>query len=121
MTKTILIIENNDLNSKLFDDLLQANGHNTLKNKDGINAFVMAKKNYPDLILMGIKYPKISGFKIFEMMKSSNITRKIPIIAVTTLAMQGDERKILEYGFDAYIAKPMQISLLITTIHRLIG
>jgi two-component system cell cycle response regulator DivK len=93
MTKTILIVEDNDLNLKVFDDLLQAHGYHTLTNKDGINALVIAEKYCPDLILMDI-----------------------PIIAVTALAMEGDERKILAHGFDGYIAKPMSIILLLETI-----
>jgi two-component system cell cycle response regulator DivK len=121
MVKTILIVEDNNLNLKLFDDLLQAHGYHTLKNKDGINAVVMAEKYCPDLILMDIKMPKISGFKVFGMIKSLDKTRNIPIIAVTALALEGDERKILEYGFDGYIAKPMSINLLLITIERFLG
>jgi two-component system cell cycle response regulator DivK len=116
MTKTILIVEDNDLNLKVFDDLLQAHGYHTLTNKDGINAVVIAEKYCPDLILMDIRLPKISGFKVLRMIKSLDKTRNIPIIAVTALAMEGDERKILAHGFDGYIAKPMSIILLLETI-----
>ena len=116
MTKTILIVEDDDLNLKVFDDLLQAHGYHTLTNNDGINAVVMAKKYCPDLILMDIKLPKISGFEVLRMIKSLDKTRNIPIIAVTALAMEGDERKILEHGFDGYISKPMSMSFLLKTI-----
>ena len=121
MKKTILIVEGNDLNLKLFDDLLQAHGYHTLKNKDGINAAVMAEKYCPDLILMEIKLPKISGFKVLEIIKSLDKTRNIPIVAVSALAMEGDERKILEHGFDGYVAKPMPISLLLKTIEHFLN
>ena len=118
MRKTILIVEDNDLNLKLFDDFLQAHGYHTLKNKDGVSAVVMAEKFQPDLILMDIKLPKISGFKVFRMIKSLDKTRNIPIIAATAMAMEGDKRKILEYGFDGYIAKPMSLGLLLETIQH---
>ena len=116
MIKTILIVQDNDLNLKLFDDLLQAHGYHTLKDKDGANAVVTANSFCPDLILMDIRLPKLSGFKVLRMIKSLDKTRNIPIVAVTALAMEGDKCRILEYGFDGYIAKPMPVGLLIKTI-----
>ncbi len=98
MSKTILIVEDNELNMKLFNDLLQAHGYNTLQVKDGRVVIDMTRKNRPDLILMDIQLPEISGLEITKMLKADDDLRAIPVVAVTAFAMKGDEQKIRNGG-----------------------
>ncbi len=121
MVKTILIVEDNEINLKFFDDLLQAEGYHTLKSRDGVKVIEMVKEYCPDLVLMDIKLPKTSGFEIARKIKSLNEIKYIPIIAVTALAMKGDKQKILAAGFDSYISKPMSVrDLLFVIRHHLV-
>ena len=94
MSRTILIVEDNELNMKLFNDLLQAHGYNTLQAKDGRVVVELTRKNRPDLILMDIQLPEISGLEITKMLKADDDLRSIPVIAVTAFAMKGDEQKL---------------------------
>jgi two-component system cell cycle response regulator DivK len=121
VAKTILIVEDDDLNLRVFDDLLQAEGYHTLKNKDGADAIKVLEVKCPDLVLMDIKLPSCSGFEVIKNIKSRKKISSIPIIAVTALSMMGDRKKILASGFDAYIAKPMSMNQLLTTIKSFIG
>lgn len=116
MAKTVLIVEDNELNMKLFNDLLQANGYETLQTKDGREALSLARNDNPDLILMDIQLPEISGLEITRLLKSEEQTRQIPIIAVTAFAMKGDEEKIREGGCDGYIAKPISVTSFLQTV-----
>ena len=118
MVKTILIVEDNEINLRFFDDLLQAEGYHTLKSKDGVKVVEMVKEYFPDLVLMDIKLPKTCGFEIVGKIKSQKRIRYIPIIAVTALAMEEDKQKILASGFDSYISKPMSVSHFLSTIRR---
>ena len=110
MAKTILIVEDNDLNMKLFNDLLMAHGYHTLQTKDGHEALRLAKEHRPDLILMDIQLPEISGLEVTRQIKEDVELRGIPVIAVTAFAMKGDEEKILEGGCEGYIAKPISVA-----------
>ena len=105
MSKTILIVEDNELNMKLFNDLLQARGYDTLQARDGRDVINMARKHRPALILMDIQLPGLSGLEVTKLIKSDDDLRETPVIAVTAFAMKGDENKIREGGCDAYIAK----------------
>ena len=118
MPKTILIVEDNELNMKLFNDLLQAHGYNTLQAKDGRVVIEMTRKNRPDLILMDIQLPEISGLEITKMLKADDDLRDIPVIAVTAFAMKGDEQKIRSGGCDGYIAKPISVASFLQTVSR---
>lgn len=118
MSKTILIVEDNELNMKLFNDLLQAHGYNTLQVKDGRVVIDMTRKNRPDLILMDIQLPEISGLEITKMLKADDDLRAIPVIAVTAFAMKGDEQKIRNGGCDGYIAKPISVASFLQTVSR---
>jgi len=91
--KTVLIVEDNDLNMKLFNDLLEAHGYYTLQTKDGIEALRMARAERPDLILMDIQLPEVSGLEVTKWIKEDDDLRAIPVIAVTAFAMKGDEEK----------------------------
>jgi two-component system cell cycle response regulator DivK len=116
MSKTILIVEDNDLNMKLFNDLLQAHGYDTLQTKDGREVMGIAREQKPDLILMDIQLPEVSGLDITKMLKADDDLKHIPVIAVTAFAMKGDEEKIREGGCEGYIAKPISVATFLQTV-----
>ncbi len=116
MPKTILIVEDNDLNMKLFNDLLQAHGYDTVQTMDGRKALALAREHMPDLILMDIQLPEISGLEVTKMLKADDDLRHIPVIAVTAFAMKGDEEKIREGGCEGYIAKPISVPTFLETV-----
>jgi two-component system cell cycle response regulator DivK len=118
MAKKILIVEDNDLNMKLFNDLLQANGYDTVQTKDGREVLELARANAPDLILMDIQLPEISGLEITKMLKDDEELKGIPVIAVTAFAMKGDEEKIREGGCEGYIAKPISVASFLQTVAK---
>lgn len=118
MAKTILIVEDNDLNMKLFNDLLQAHGYETLQTKDGREAVDIVREHRPDLVLMDIQLPEISGLEVTKMIKSDDELKSIPVIAVTAFAMKGDEEKIREGGCEGYIAKPISVPTFLETVAR---
>ena len=118
MSKTILIVEDNELNMKLFNDLLQAHGYATLQVKDGRSVVEITRQNRPDLILMDIQLPEISGLEITKMLKADDDLRAIPVVAVTAFAMKGDEQKIRNGGCDGYIAKPISVASFLQTVSR---
>lgn len=119
--KKVLIVEDNDLNMKLFNDLLVAHGYGTLQSKDGNEALALARQHRPDLILMDIQLPEISGLEVTQWLKADDELRRIPIIAVTAFAMKGDEQRIREGGCEAYIAKPISIAHFLQTIERFLS
>ncbi len=121
MSKTILIVEDNELNMKLFNDLLQAHGFNTVQTKDGREALELAKKHHPDLILMDIQLPEISGLEVTKMIKADDNLKGIPVIAVTAFAMKGDEEKIREGGCEGYIAKPISVPIFLETVNKFLA
>ncbi len=121
MPKTILIVEDNDLNMKLFNDLLQAHGYNTLQTMDGRDVMKLAHEHNPDLILMDIQLPEISGLEVTKMLKADDDLKKIPVIAVTAFAMKGDEEKIREGGCEGYIAKPISVPTFLDTIAKFLN
>ena len=116
--KKVLIVEDNDLNMKLFNDLLEAHGYCTLQTKDGVEALRMARQHRPDLILMDIQLPEVSGLEVTKWLKEDDDLRSIPVIAVTAFAMKGDEEKIREGGCEAYIAKPISVASFMRTVER---
>jgi len=116
MTKTVLIVEDNELNMKLFNDLLEANGFSTLKTASGNVALELTREHHPDLILMDIQLPEVSGEVVIQWIKSDETIKNIPIIAVTAFAMKGDEERILSKGCDAYLSKPISIVKFIETV-----
>jgi two-component system cell cycle response regulator DivK len=121
MAKTVLIVEDNELNMKLFHDLLDAHGYNILKTKDGMEALVLARKHKPDLILMDIQLPEVSGLEVTKWIKEDDNLKAIPVIAVTAFAMKGDEEKIREGGCEAYIAKPISVQQFLETVRRFLA
>jgi two-component system cell cycle response regulator DivK len=119
--KQVLIVEDNDLNMKLFNDLLVAHGYVTLQTKDGVEALALARQHRPDLILMDIQLPEVSGLQVTQWIKEDDDLRTIPIIAVTAFAMKGDEEKMRDGGCEAYIAKPISVMSFLRTVERFLS
>ena len=120
MAKTILIVEDNELNMKLFHDLLEAHGYRILQTGEGLQAFNMAREFRPDLIVMDIQLPAISGLEVTRWLKEDPSVAHIPVVAVTAFAMKGDETRIRDGGCEAYIAKPISVGHFLETIRRLL-
>jgi two-component system cell cycle response regulator DivK len=121
MSKRILIVEDNDLNMKLLQDLLEVHGYVTLQTKDGMEALKLARLHHPDLILMDIQLPDVSGLEVTKWIKGDDDLKTIPIIAVTAFVMKGDEEQIREGGCEAYIAKPISVVNFLRTVRRLLN
>ena len=119
--KRVLIVEDNELNMKLFNDLLEAHGYQTLQTRDGVEALQMAREHRPDLILMDIQLPEVSGLEVTKWIKEDEELRVIPVIAVTAFAMKGDEEKIREGGCEAYIAKPISVMSFLSTVDQFLS
>ncbi len=116
MSKTVLIVEDNELNMKLFNDLVETRGHKILQTRSGIEAVDIARKHRPDLILMDIQLPEVSGLEVTQWLKDDEELRHIPVIAITAFAMKGDEEKIRQGGCEAYLSKPISIVKFLETI-----
>ncbi len=119
--KTVLVVEDNELNMKLFHDLLEAHGYNILQTKDGMDALRIAREHKPDLILMDIQLPEVSGLEVTKWIKEDENLKSIPVIAVTAFAMKGDEEKIRDGGCEAYIAKPISVTNFLETVRRFLN
>ena len=119
--KTVLIVEDNELNMKLFHDLLEAHGYNILQTKDGMEALRMAREHHPDLILMDIQLPEVSGLEVTKWIKEDDNLKSIPVIAVTAFAMKGDEERIRQGGCEGYMSKPISVPKFIETIKSYLG
>ena len=119
LDKTVLVVEDNDLNMKLFHDVLEARGYNVLQAKDGMEGWRIARKHRPDLIIMDIQLPDVSGLEVTKWLKDDETLKSIPVIAITAFAMAGDKEKILEGGCDDYLVKPISISNFLQTVERL--
>jgi two-component system cell cycle response regulator DivK len=121
MSKTVMIVEDNELNMKLFNDLLEAHGYRTVATRNGIEALDLARKHRPDLILMDIQLPEVSGLEVTKWLKEDPELKAIPVVAVTAFAMKGDEERIREGGCEAYLSKPISVAKFIETIRRFLG
>jgi len=116
--KTVLIVEDNELNMKLFHDLLAAHGYATIQTRNGLEALELARRHRPALILMDIQLPEVSGLEVTKWLKEDDELRDIPIVAVTAFAMKGDEERIRSGGCEAYISKPISIGAFLETVRR---
>jgi two-component system cell cycle response regulator DivK len=121
MSKTVLIVEDNDLNMKLFHDLLEGHGYATLQTRNGMEALDLARQHRPDLILMDIQLPEVSGLEVTKWIKEDENLRSIPVIAVTAFAMKGDEERIREGGCEAYLSKPISVAKFLETVRHYLG
>ena len=120
MSKKVLIVEDNELNMKLFHDLLDSQGYETLQTREGLQALALARQHHPDLILMDIQLPEISGLEVTKWLKDDEELSHIPVVAVTAFAMKGDEERIRQGGCEAYISKPISVVHFLETIKRLL-
>ncbi len=121
MDKLVLIVEDNELNMKLFHDLLEVNGYNTIQTRNGVKAIELARQHRPDLILMDIQLPEVSGLEVTKWLKEDDELCSIPVVAVTAFAMKGDQERIRQGGCEAYISKPISIGNFLETIKTYIG
>ena len=121
MPKTILIVEDDDLSMKLATDLLHAHGYDTLHSVDGKDTLQLAREQHPDLIIMDIQLPEISGVEHTKMLKADDALRDIPVLAMTAFALKDDEEKIRAVGCDGYIAKPISVPNFLETVEKLIN
>ena len=121
MAKTVLIVEDNELNMKLFRDLLEAHGYETSGTSSGHEALNLVRRMRPDLVLMDIQLPQVSGLEVTRWIKDDPELRSIPVVAVTAFAMKGDEERIREGGCEAYLSKPISVGKFIETVRRFIG
>jgi two-component system cell cycle response regulator DivK len=121
MPKTVLIVEDNELNMKLFNDLLEAHGYTTIQTKSGVEAVELARRHRPNLILMDIQLPEVSGLEVTQWLKDDDELRTIPIIAITAFAMKGDEEKIRKGGCEAYLSKPISVVKFLETVRNYVS
>ena len=116
--KVVLVVEDNAANMKFFHALLDAHGYIVLQATNGMEGLRMAREHRPDLILMDLQLPDISGLEVTRQLKEDDALKAIPVIAVTAFAMVGDEEKCLENGCDGYISKPISITDLLQTVEH---
>jgi len=121
MAKQVLIVEDNDLNMKLFRDLVEASGYEAVESRTGADAVELARLFRPGLILMDIQLPERSGIDIARSLKADAELAKIPIVAITAFAMRGDEERIRDAGCDAYLSKPVSVPNFIKTVKTYLG
>jgi two-component system cell cycle response regulator DivK len=119
--KLVMIVEDNDLNAKLFRDLLEAQGYRTEHARDGLNVLDLARQHRPNLILMDIQLPEISGIEVTGWLKNDAELKSIPVIAVTAFAMKGDEERIRAGGCEGYLSKPIAVNEFLATIKRFLS
>lgn len=121
MPKTVMIVEDNELNMKLFHDLLEAHGYRTVETRNGIEAMGLARTHRPDLILMDIQLPEVSGLEVTKWLKADPDLQHIPVVAVTAFAMKGDEERIRAGGCEAYLSKPISVAKFLSTVREYVG
>ncbi len=119
--KKVLIVEDNELNTKLFSDLLTAQGYDSMSVQDGAQVLQAVQSYKPDLILMDIQIPNISGLQVTRQLKKSHVLSHIPVVAVTAFAMEGDEEKIREGGCQGYLSKPISVTAFLDTVRHFLN
>jgi two-component system cell cycle response regulator DivK len=121
MAKIVLIVEDNELNMKLFHDLLEAHGYETVGTRSGVAALELARRRRPDLVLMDIQLPEVSGLEVTKWLKDDPELKTIPVVAITAFAMKGDEERIRAGGCEAYLSKPISVPKFIETVRQFVG
>ena len=119
--KKIMIVEDNELNMKLFNDLLQAQGYSTVQSSDGKDVINLARQSRPHLIIMDVQLPGVSGIELTRKLKADAELKTIPILAVTAFAMKGDQEKVMDSGCDDYLPKPISIPVFLETVAKYLG
>ncbi len=121
MARRILVVEDNDLNRKLFCDVLKANGHEVVPVADGNNVLATARKFSPDLVIMDIQLPGVSGVDLIAEIKRDGELARVPVLAVTAYAGKGDEERIRGAGAEDYLAKPVSIGPFMAAVRKLLA
>lgn len=120
MAKRVLVVEDNELNLKLFCDLLKAHGYDTMQTRDGREVLDLVRQERPDLIVLDIQLPHVSGLDVIRQLKSDEGMKDIPVLAVTAFAGKGDDDRIREEGAEAYVSKPISVMRFIETVRQFI-
>lgn len=120
MVQKILVVEDNELNLKLFCDLLRAHGYAAEPVRDGREAIERARAFAPDLIVMDIQMPHISGLELIEQLKADDELKRTPIMAVTAYAAKGDEERIRDAGAEGYVSKPISVMRFVAAVASLL-
>lgn len=118
MARRVMIVEDNELNMKLFRDLMEAHGYETLQTRDGLEALKLARQYDPHLILMDIQLPDVSGLEVTRWLKDDPDLKKIPVVVVTSFAMRGDEERIRAGGCDDYLSKPIAVGRFLELVRK---
>lgn len=121
MAKKVLIVEDNELNLRLFRDLLEAHGARVTTIRDARDALSAMQAELPDLVIMDIQLPHISGVELIRMMRADPVLEKTPVMAVTAYAGKGDESRVREAGADAYVSKPISVARFVEAVEALAG
>ncbi|MAP94144.1 MAG: two-component system response regulator [Ponticaulis sp.] len=117
--KKVLVVEDNELNMKLFCDLLTAFGYEPVQSRDGLKALEIAREHMPSLIIMDINLPEVSGLDLTRWIKDDEDLAGIPVMAVTAFAMRSDEERVRDAGCEAYMSKPIQMMPFLNSVQRL--
>ena len=120
MGQKILIVEDNELNLKLFCDLLRAHGFEVEPVRDGREALERARAFGPDLVIMDIQMPHVSGLELIEQMKTAEALQAVPVLAVTAYAAKGDEERIRDAGAEGYVSKPISVVKFVEAVRALL-
>jgi CheY-like chemotaxis protein len=118
MARKILVVEDNDKNRKMIKDILQYYGYEVLEAENGKIGVDLTKQHLPDLVIMDIQMPVMDGFTAIALLKDDPATKSIRVLALTSFAMKGDREKIMQAGFDDYIAKPLDTRKLPETVNK---
>jgi two-component system, cell cycle response regulator DivK len=121
MTKRILMVEDTEDNRQIVRDLMDSVGYDLLEAQDGAAGVAMAAEHKPDLILMDIQLPEVSGLEVTKWLKEDDELKSIPVVAVTAFAMKGDEERIREGGCEAYLSKPISVAKFLETVRTYLG
>lgn len=114
----ILVVEDHEVNLQLMEEIIKLMGHESIPAKDGMEGIELALNEKPDLILMDIQMPGVSGLEAMKRIKSDPSTSHIPVLALTAMAMKGDEERLLNEGFDDYIGKPIRLHDVMEKVRR---
>jgi len=119
--KRILVVEDHEDNRRILRDMLTNAGYEVIEAENGEEALRAASAQHPDLILMDIQLPEVSGLEVTKWLKEDDALKSIPVVAVTAFAMKGDEEVIRQGGCEAYISKPISVTSFLDTVRRFIG
>jgi CheY-like chemotaxis protein len=116
--RKVVVVEDNELNMKLFREVLESSGYRMLEAGTGERAVALTTEHRPDLVLMDIHLPDIDGVEALRMLRAGERTASIPVLALTAQAMEGDRERFLASGFDGYLSKPVNIADLLDAVRR---